>query len=651
MTLRLQFLLGLTALFTALIIGLFIERVNSTKQYAESQLSATAQDAASSLAYPISRAIAKGDIILAETMIKSLLDRGYYQHIEIISTRGIRLAQMQQNKTIEGVPEWFIHQFPLNLTPGNALISDGWKQMGRVVVTSEPAIAYKQLWLSLKHTAFILLLVYVCSLFAMFFLVRLLLRPLSAIEHSAHEVQQRRFNAIDYIPSTREFRSVVAAFNLMLERVRQFLSIEQQRAEEYRHQAFTDPTSGLDNRRSVDLRLGDILANHPKGMTGSALALQIDNLIEINQLEGYPGGDALIRELAAALKDCIGEQASICSRLNGSTLFALFYSENADQAFQKVDDFLLAVRSITIKSTRPIRYGIALVEFAATTNKGQLLGALDLALQQAIFSGGENFQHTRLDTEHAEQPSGSQAWREILQAAIRQKSWHIKAQAVQDLQLGRLHHYELTTVLLHHEANPIKAALFVPMAARHGLLEKTEQSVFDYAIEKINQTAHEIDQAFALNIGLLGTLGSIEGQDTFIKQLNLLVHRRSQIYFEVPEHQIVAHPELAKRLAKLLHDLGFKFGIDHFGFSAAAASLLPTLRPDYIKIDRRLVNDMADHEDTRKMLMSLLEVAHSLNISTIAQGLETEAQLEQLKSMKFNAAQGYLIGKPAEFFK
>jgi EAL domain-containing protein (putative c-di-GMP-specific phosphodiesterase class I) len=98
----------------------------------------------------------------------------------------------------------------------------------------------------------------------------------------------------------------------------------------------------------------------------------------------------------------------------------------------------------------------------------------------------------------------------------------------------------------------------------------------------------------------------------------------------------------------MLHDNHFSFGIDHFGFSVAAASLMHALRPNYVKIDRRLINDMSEHQDTRKMIGSLAEVANSLNITTIAQGVESEAQWLLLQSMQIKGAQGYLIGKPRE---
>ncbi|MBY0447038.1 MAG: EAL domain-containing protein [Burkholderiales bacterium] len=644
MSLRLKFLIGLTLLFTLLMVGLFVERVHSTRQYVEAQLASTAQDAASSLVYPISRALGKDDVILAEIAIKSLLDRGYYQRIEIVALSGKTMAKMEQSKRIDGVPAWFLAWQHLEPAPGSALISDGWRQLGRVVVISEPALAYKQLWDVLTHTLALLLIAYVISLLVMNFLVRILLQPLTAIEKSANEVQEREFNPINVIPSTREFRRVVQAFNLMIERVRQFLTLEQQRAEEYRHQAFTDATTGLDNRRNLDLRLDGVLKKLPHDSIGAAFAIQLEDLSQLNNREGYQKGDAILKNIANILLDKMGKQSPLIARLNGTTLFALRFDLSSEQIDQMGDQILASLK--IMRSDIPVQYGLAIVDFANGTLKSKLLSSTDLALQQALFNGGASFQ--RLSANESSNQLGSQQWREVLQAAIQGKTWGIQAQVVQTIANKAPLHQELTARLRNQDGPWISAGLFMPMAARHGLLQAAEQSLFDLAIDKLENAAVLQGQSIALNVGLLGALGSVAGQDEFVARLTKLKKHAARIAFEVPEHQLLAMPELALRFARLLRDAGFGFGIDQFGFSASAATLIRELKPQYVKIDRRLIIDMVEHKDTREMILSLIQVAESLNITTIAQGIETESQIALLNTMKISAMQGYYLGRPSE---
>lgn len=644
MSLRLKFLIGLTLLFTLLMVGLFVERVHSTRQYVEAQLASTAQDAASSLVYPISRALSKGDGILAETAIKSLLDRGYYQRIEIVALSGKSMHKIEQSKRIDGIPAWFLAWQHLEPTPGSALISDGWRQLGRVVVISEPALAYKQLWDVLTHTLALLLIAYVISLVVMNFLVRILLQPLTAIEKSANEVQEREFNPIHTIPSTREFRRVVQAFNLMIERVRQFLTLEQQRAEEYRHQAFTDATTGLDNRRNLDLRLDGVLKKLPHDSIGAAFAIQLDDLSQLNNREGYQKGDAILKNVAHILLDKMGKQSPLMARLNGSTLFALRFDLNSEQIDQMGDQILASLK--IMRSDIPVQFGLAIVDFSNGTLKSKLLSSTDLALQQALFNGSTSFQ--RLSANESSNQLGSHQWREVLQSAIQDKTWGIQAQLVQTIANNVPLHQELTARLRHQDGPWISAGLFMPMAARHGLLQAAEQSLFDLAIAKLENAAVLQGQSIALNVGLLGALGSVAGQDEFVARLSKLKKHAARIAFEVPEHQLLAMPELALRFARLLRDAGFGFGIDQFGFSASAATLIRELKPQYVKIDRRLIHDMVEHKDTREMIISLIQVAESLNITTIAQGIETESQIALLTTLKISAMQGYYLGRPSE---
>ncbi len=646
MSLRLKFLIGLTLLFTLLMVGLFVERVHSTRQYVEAQLASTAQDAASSLVYPISRALGKGDVILAETAIKSLLDRSYYQRIEIVALSGKTMAKMEQSKRIDNVPAWFLAWQHLEPAPGSALISDGWRQLGRVVVISEPALAYKQLWDVLTHTLALLLIAYVISLVVMNFLVRILLQPLTAIEKSANEVQEREFNPINIIPSTREFRRVVQAFNLMIERVRQFLTLEQQRAEEYRHQAFTDATTGLDNRRNLDLRLDGVLKKLPHDSIGAAFAIQLEDLSQLNNREGYQKGDAILKNVANILLEKMGKHSPLIARLNGTTLFALRFDLSSEQIDQMGEQIIASLK--IMRSDIPVQYGLAIVDFENGTLKSKLLSSTDLALQQALFNGGAAFQRLSANESSNQLPNGSQQWREVLQAAIQGKTWGIQAQSVQTIANKATLHQELTARLRHQDGPWISAGLFMPMAARHGLLQAAEQSLFDLAIAKLENATALQGQSIALNVGLLGALGNVAGQDEFVARLAKLKKHAARIAFEVPEHQLLAMPELALRFARLLREAGFGFGIDQFGFSAAAATLIRELKPQYVKIDRRLIIDMVEHKDTREMILSLIQVAESLNITTIAQGIETESQIALLTTMRISAMQGYYLGRPSE---
>lgn len=650
MSLRQKLLLLLTGLFSVLMLSLFIERVQSTRHYVEAQLASTAQDAASALVYPISRALNKGDAILAETAIKSLLDRGYFKQIEIVALNGKSMTKMEQSKHIGDAPAWFIELLPLDPAPGSALLSDGWRQLGRVVVVSEPALAYKQLWDSLTHTLGLLLTAYMISLLLMNFLVHMLLRPLTAIEKSANEVQDREFNPITRIPDTREFRRVVLAFNVMIERVRQFLSIEQKRAEEYRHQAFTDSTTGLDNRRSLDLRLESVLKKMPHDALGAAFAIQLEDLTDLNHREGYQKGDAILKSIANLLVEKMAKESPLTARLNGTTLLALRFDLTSGQIDDIADQLLARLKVLASMMDRPLQYGVAIVDFHAGTTKSKLLATTDLALQQALFNGGESRQRMSANEITDQLPSGSQQWREVLESAIRSKTWGLQAQPVQYLASHGMVHQELTAMLRNKNGPWISAGLFMPMAARHGLLHEAEQSLFDLAIHKLDTAPSLQGQSIALNVGLLGALGSFEGQDAFVARLNKLKKYSSRLSFEVPEHQLQACPELAWRFARLLRDAGFRFGIDQFGFSATAGALIRELKPYYVKIDRRLIHDMAEHQDTRQMITSLIQLAESLNIVTIAQGIESEAQLPLLLELNITAMQGYYLGRPAEVY-
>lgn len=288
----------------------------------------------------------------------------------------------------------------------------------------------------------------------------------------------------------------------MIERVRQFLSIEQKRAEEYRHQAFTDSTTGLDNRRSLDLRLESVLKKMPHDALGAAFAIQLEDLTDLNHREGYQKGDAILKSIANLLVEKMAKESPLTARLNGTTLLALRFDLTSGQIDDIADQLLARLKVLASMMDRPLQYGVAIVDFHAGTTKSKLLATTDLALQQALFNGGESRQRMSANEITDQLPSGSQQWREVLESAIRSKTWGLQAQPVQYLASHGMVHQELTAMLRNKNGPWISAGLFMPMAARHGLLHEAEQSLFDLAIHKLETAPSLQGQSIALNVGL-----------------------------------------------------------------------------------------------------------------------------------------------------
>jgi len=120
-----------------------------------------------------------------------------------------------------------------------------------------------------------------------------------------------------------------------------------------------------------------------------------------------------------------------------------------------------------------------------------------------------------------------------------------------------------------------------------------------------------------------------------------------RINFEFSEFGAVQHLDLVKEFSAEVRKYGHYVGLDHYGQSFSHLGYLKSLRPDYVKIDRAYTTELKDSEsDSRFFVGSLCSVAHSLDITVIAEGVETEQQWQILKELNLDGIQGYIIDKP-----
>ena len=146
MSLRQQFFLALSALSLALLLAVGIVSVSRTRLYLEQQLASHAQDTANALSVTLGQALGKGDLVLAQTNVASIFDRGYFKSIAVLANDRSQLLKRETAEKVEDVPLWFAAAIPIEASAGEAFVGSGWRQLGKVVVVSQPTLAYQHLW-------------------------------------------------------------------------------------------------------------------------------------------------------------------------------------------------------------------------------------------------------------------------------------------------------------------------------------------------------------------------------------------------------------------------------------------------------------------------------------------------------------------------
>ena len=644
MTLFRQLILGVSLLFFVLLAGVEAIYLANARVQLQEQLGAQAQDAATTLALRLGTLGNLEDAALIETLLNPVFDRGYFQEIRVLSVRGETVARKLLSPKQGDVPEWFTSLFPIRAPGAQSLVSSGWRELGRIVVVSQPHFAYQQLWNTGLQTIAWLLFVYVTAIAAVVGFLAMLLRPLREIEQTAVAIGERNFKTIGFVPRARELARVVAAMNDMSGRIRQMLEEEAAHAETLRRDAFIDPVTSLYNRRGFRRQLQSLIKSKGDVYSGALALVEISNFGDFNAAVGYQRGDELLALLGGTLARACEGQAAVCGRLGGAG-FALAAINIGSAELQSLVAGVCRQFGLVLAeqgADARLRYHCgatrcdgALPEFSA------LMSAADHAVQRAREKGDNQHEIEAFDAAVAE---GSQAWRSRIEQALDASQFALFAQNAFGLP-GRMPvHSEVTVRMLTRDGEPIPAAQFLPMAARHGLIARLDCVVVEKLLDYLSRGAAALP-VMALNISA-HTVADPEATRRILGLLDARKALAGRLVFEMTEFGAMQEWTLAQRFSGEVRRRGARFALDNFGLLQESLMLVNALRPHYIKLSPGYSRELAGNADCRFLVASIVKIARALDIGIFAQAVEDEALVPLLLELGFSGYQGYATELP-----
>lgn len=651
MTLYRQLLLFTLFLFTVLLLGVWIEKLHSTRVFLINQLESHAQDTATSLGLSLSPVMAAGDISSVDTMMNAVFDRGYYRRITLQDVYGKVVSERKLKVEYEGVPDWFVDLIPLQTPVAEALIMAGWNQAGKLFVESHPGYAYKTLWETAVRISgyFFAACLLVLALGA--FGLNLLLRPLKRVEQQAEAICKKEYSIQQDLPRTRELRRVVISMNRMTAKVRDMF-IEQARvAERLRRNAYSDPLTGLGNRRYMSGQVESHLEKASGAVFGAFILVQVVELQAINQHNGFEVGDQLLKRVSAIIKDVVSAISTVAlARLTGGD-FAVFLPElsrsDIAEIVENLSDGLAKLASENFIETKDVAH-IGCVIYNHKPTWAQLLSEADSALQAARQKGPNTWFINTLLQDSDSTVKGQMWWKKTLEDVLEKRSVLLYAQpVVQSSSTERISHREILARMRLASGEIVSAGVFIPMAQKFGLTSLLDQLVVSLLFDHIDNGL-ACDRV-AVNISPV-SLADSEFVEWLLYQIRKVVGKPVTLIFELTEFGAVQNLETVKAFSHEVQKLGHAIGLDHFGQSFSNFGYLKSLRPEYVKIDRGFTKELDADEsrggDSEFFIEALCGVAHSLDIQVIAEGVETAEQVDKFVELNIDALQGYLFGKP-----
>lgn len=648
MTLYRQLIIFTLVLFFFLFAGTWYAKLDSTRSFLVDQLESHAQDTATSLGLSISQHAIKNDIITVESMINAIFDRGYYQVIKLIDTRQKVLIERIISVKIENVPPWFIRLVSLDPPEASANVMAGWRQAGVIIVKSHPGYAYKTLWEDVVDTTVWFIACGVFVLVAGGLGLRFLLRPLVLVERQADALCRREYEIQERVPWTKELRRVVEAMNRMTRKVKEMFEEQVIQAEGLRERAYHDSVTGLGNRRYFESQINALLEHRDSVAKGIVLLVKLNELDRLNQLKGFQAGDGLLKRVASLLQEATKQYASaVLARLTGGD-FGIFLSDvplwDAEAIARGVASklSLLAIEQITV--TDNVGH-VGAVTYDSDTTLSRLLSEADMALGTARQAGPNGWNIRAITEETDKMPLGQQKWKVMLEEALQERRISLDAQPVVRIaDRNNIIHLEIFSRIIQEDGKFLSAGIFIHLAERFKLVSSLDRIVLEKIIH-LDRDQLGVD-SIAVNVSPL----SLQ-DDSFLEWLSSALKNLSKdaprIIFEFSEFGAIQNLDLVKKFRVKVREHGHAVGLDHYGKSFSNLGYLQSLRPDYVKIDRAYTGELKDEQsDSRFFIGSLCNVAHSIDIFVIAEGVETEQQLHILKELNLDAVQGYVIGRP-----
>lgn len=453
--------------------------------------------------------------------------------------------------------------------------------------------------------------------------------------------------------SLGEIIGVLGAYEDITKRKEDERKLEQQQ-DILEYQAHYDTLTTLPNRTLLHDRITHAIEKSKRKMEKFALLfIDLDEFKQINDTLGHHIGDEVLKIVSKRLMDSVREEDTL-SRQGGDEFMLLLDGVKSTEDIATLAQKIIDAMVQPIKVDEHILYVTVSIGISIypndSTDINDLFKYADSAMYKAKDEGKNNFQF--YSSELTEKAMRRAMMRSELREALENEDFevHYQAQVKGDEAGESLVGLEALVRWRHKTLGLVPPMDFIPLAEETGMIIELDRLVMKLAINQVKRWYEE-----GLNPGTLSLNLAMKQlhQDDFIPVVHQMIEEagcqdHGHLAFEITESDLMQDPESSIEKLNILKELGVKIAIDDFGTGYSSLSYLKRLPVSKLKIDQSFTRGIPEDKDDMAIVKAIISLADSLNIETIAEGVETQEQKEFMYENGCNEIQGYYYGKPLD---
>lgn len=509
-----------------------------------------------------------------------------------------------------------------------------------------------------RMVALVSVIVASVAVIVLYFIVTIVItRPLSKLNDATQSIARGELDIHIPVKQADEVGDLARALGDMAKKLKRS-------TEQIEELAYFDTLTGLPNKVSFFDGVQSLIQQaESSGTMVAVLFFDLDNFKTINDSLGHHYGDELLMSVGGRLRECIRGsdmiqsahnlqkevKGSMIARLGGDEFtLALAHIHEPQQASK------VAVRILT-KLAMPFHLddnevfvgasiGIAVYPRDGTTVEA-LLKHSDIAMYEAKSRGKNNFQY--FDQQMNDPINERLALESAMRAAIEHQEFQLYYQP--KVPVGNARRYEFEALLRwkHPQKGFVSPAVFIPIAEETGLIQQIGDWIFDTACEQIRRWLDEGYENVCVSVNLSPV------QMNFGNPIGVITHSLQKydvparhLEVEITESGLMRNEQAATAILAHLKETGISIALDDFGTGYSSLAYLRRFPIDVLKIDRAFVKDVESDPVSTKVLNAVISLAKSLDLAIVAEGVETQAQLDLLEQRGCDLIQGYFYARP-----